>query len=305
MAFTAGPPLEVPIFGADTGALAASFGTSRLELNRAESYAQGGITPTLNELTTLLSSLSHDNRPTVRIMIRPRGPPSSPRPESNPGRKQDLAEDQDFIYTPEEFSAMIGSIKQFISSGLLDPSKGDGFVFGILKRTASDGALELDQERNTELVTVVKKAGFKAVLHRAVDALFSQCGSEAGSAADAVGRVMEAVRECGFDVMLTSGGLGSAAGNVVRLREVVAAAEREGVEVIVGGGVRSGKLRGLFGGLGLDLGERNVGAVWFHSSCLRISVEGQETFDQGEASGLAHELRGLCMESKEKQTQGS
>jgi copper homeostasis protein CutC len=201
---------------------------------------------------------------------------------------------------------MIDTITQFVSAGLLDPAKGDGFVFGILKRTTTghstlDGAswLDLDTERNAELVAMVREAGFKAVLHRAVDVLFSQCDSETGSGrGDTVERVMGAVQDCGFDGMLTSGGLGSAVGNVARLREVAAAAaEREGVEVIVGGGVRSGNLRTLCGSLDSGLREgkhvENTRAVWFHSSCLRINAEGQETFDREEAMALADGLSAL------------
>ncbi|KAK4242257.1 copper homeostasis protein CutC [Achaetomium macrosporum] len=307
MASTVRVPLEVPIFGSDAGALAARLGVSRLELNRAGSYAQGGTTPTLDELTALLSSLSRDNRPTIRIMIRPRGPPSSPSPATSPGRSQDHEEAQDFIYTPEEFTTMADSITEFTSSGLLDASKGDGFVFGILRRRGLDSALALDRERNIELVTTVRNAGFKAVLHRAVDALLSQRGSESGK--EVVERVMEAVRECRFDGMLTSGGLGSAVGNVVRLREVVSAAETERVEVIVGGGVRRGNLRVLIEGLGPGLAGRNGQAetrgVWFHSSCLKAGVDAQEVFDQEEARGLADDLRALGLGSKEERVQGS
>jgi hypothetical protein len=58
------------------------------------------------------------------------------------------------------------------------------------------------------------------------------------------------------------------------------------VEVIVGGGVRRGNLRGLVNGLSGE-GRLKEG-VWFHSSCL--GSDGR--FDEGEAAGLAEELRG-------------
>ncbi len=229
--------------------------------------ALGGTTPTLTELSTLLTSLSAANlRPTIRIMIRPRGPPA--QTTSKPP--------QDFLYTAAEISAMESSITSFISSGLLDPARGDGFVFGLL--TDERGSLELDAEGNTLLVELARRAGFTCVLHRAVDEVFS-------SREDVEG-VMEGVRRCGFEGMLTSGGRGRAVENLERLREAVEAGRREGVEVVVGGGVRRSNLGGLVEGLGAGDG------LWFHSSCL-----GEDgSFDEEEAKGAGEELVRLGLE---------
>jgi hypothetical protein len=68
---------------------------------------------------------------------------------------------------------------------------------------------------------------------------------------------------------------------MARLERAVEA--RGGVEVVVGGGVRSGNLRGLVEGLGE--GGRGEG-VWFHSSCFG----GGEGFDEEEARTLAEEM---------------
>ncbi|KAK3901845.1 hypothetical protein C8A05DRAFT_34452, partial [Staphylotrichum tortipilum] len=152
--------LEVPIFGPTTGALAFSLGASRLELNRAGSYAQGGTTPTLPELTALLASLTdhHHHRPTIHVMIRPRG-----APDTGP----------DFVYSPSEMADMAASIASFATSGLLDASKGDGFVFGALALT-EDGGVRLDGAGNGMLVDAAREAGgFGCVLHRAADELFA------------------------------------------------------------------------------------------------------------------------------------
>ena len=199
-------------------------------------------------------------------MIRPRGPP--PRTTSQPV--------QDFLYTPAELATMESSITSFSSSGLLDPARGDGFVFGLL--TDEGGRLELDGQGNTLLVELAKQGGFTCVLHRAVDEVLS-------SEVDVEG-VMEGVRRCGFEGVLTSGGRGRAVENLERLGEVVEAGRREGVEVVVGGGVRRSNLGGLIEGLGV--GNR----VWFHSSCLG---EGGR-FDEEEARGLGEELGRLGLQ---------
>ncbi|KAK4251061.1 copper homeostasis CutC domain-containing protein [Corynascus novoguineensis] len=339
--------LEVPIFGPDDGLLAVSMGASRLELNRAGSYALGGTTPTLAELAALLSSLGtssrqHRPRPTIRIMIRPRGPPQTTITTTTntttittatitadhastdltiTGLQQQgdgQQRLQDFLYTPAEFAAMAASVREFATSGLLSARHGDGFVFGVLHhangqdrnqdqnedpavvKESSQRRLELDVERNRELVRLVSGSGeYKAgevtdgagsglacVLHRAVDDLLSCSEGD-------VGGVMERLNECRFDGVLTSGGRGNAVGNVDGLREVVESVTRTGsgmgTEVIVGGGVRKGNLGALVKGLRKDgsneLGER----VWFHSSCL--GADGK--FDTEEARGLAEELRRL------------
>ncbi|KAL2266470.1 hypothetical protein VTJ83DRAFT_5822 [Remersonia thermophila] len=353
------PRLEVPIFGPDAGVAAVRNGATRLELNRAGSYAEGGTTPTLDELRTLLDALRRAglSRPAIRIMIRPSRfqpppppppsstswyfstPPPPPPPSSFPSTHPPSSSDgqpplQDFIYTPQELGAMAGEMSAFLESSLLDPAYGDGFVFGVLRHAAElvattrrhpieEGQLQpqpqppsplaLDIAVNRRLTNLADP--FPCVLHRAVDELLSAAASDA--AADAVGRgtecqiqkVWEDVLACGFEGVLTSGGLGSAAGNLEGLKAVLGAAgsveaagahgdeaKRREVEVIVGGGVRRGNIRRLVEGLGPGLdrrkgqGEERVRArVWFHSSCLGAGEE----LDESEAWGLAEELTRL------------
>ncbi|GAB1314247.1 Copper homeostasis protein cutC homolog [Madurella fahalii] len=336
--------LEVPIFGEVAGAQAASIGASRLELNCSGSYALGGTTPTESSLFALRSALSFHgaNRPAIRIMIRPRGPPpppatASPQSDSQAQTEQQQQQQQqqkqplqDFIYTPAELATMADSIREFAASGLLDPALGDGFVFGVLrsppgrdgrseKEEAEGAVVELDVAQNRRLVELARP--FKCVLHRAVDDVFSSCvrlaGLRAGAGIDAAGttasaaagaggdgdgdgdgrrgqrlvetgveEMMRQVKSCGFDGMLTSGGKGRAVDNVGCLKAVIAAAGRHGVEVIVGGGVRSGNLGRLMDGLG-EVG----GSVWCHSSCLKVDAEAKEMFDVEEARGLVEGLR--------------
>ncbi|KAK4219185.1 CutC family protein [Rhypophila decipiens] len=289
--------LEIPIFGADYARLAVSLGAGRLELNAAGSYAAGGTTPSLTELHTLLTSLSAGPEekervlPPIRIMIRPRGGSS---------------EQQDFIYSTLEYYAMMHSIQEFKQSGLLRAERGDGFVFGILKGGGGGGGLQVDVERNTNLVGLAWP--FACVFHRAFDDLLGGPGSTE------IQTAVEAVRGCGFDGILTSGGRGNAPDerNRERLGEIIALAAsgsgsgaasqtqqgpssdgqqaRRKVEVIVGGGVRSGNLGTLRGSLESQTaigGDEPL--CWYHSSCITL-MDGDTTFEGQEVSRLVEGL---------------
>lgn len=59
-----------------------------------------------------------------------------------------------------------------------------------------------------------------------------------------------------------------------------------GLEVIVGGGVRRGNVRGLVEGLRANGNGDGCERAWFHSSCLGED----ERFDEEEAKGLVKEL---------------
>ncbi|KAL1841428.1 hypothetical protein VTJ49DRAFT_7043 [Mycothermus thermophilus] len=256
------PQLEVPIFGPEAGVAAVRNGATRLELNRAGSYAVGGTTPTVDELRALLASLNQAGlpRPAIRIMIRPRGPPS-PSPLYSSSNSQPHL--HDFIYTPEELSSMAAAISVSLAVPLLNPAYGDGFVFGVLRYAAPaeqvttvddhiakgqpPPPLALDIEANRHLVSLA--GPYPCVLHRAVDDLLAQAPG-AG-----IKEVLKDVLACGFDGVLTSGGPGSAAGNLEGLKGVLAAAasaeaagvggdgtKRREVEVVVGGGVRRGNV---------------------------------------------------------------
>lgn len=152
-------PLEVPVFAPSSASAAISAGAHRLELNRAGSYPQGGLTPEIADLQVLLRS---ECSVPLRIMIRPRGPPADGSP--------------DFVYSNEEFDAMKASIREFQASGLMQRDRGDGFVFGIVRachvlhRTAHGDrsvgeAMVVDVERNRELVDLA--APWPCVFHRA------------------------------------------------------------------------------------------------------------------------------------------
>lgn len=248
------PPinLEIPIF---TPTLPTPLPSStRLELNAANSYPAGGLTPSL-PLPVFPSP-----RPPLRIMIRPRGaPPSGP----------------DFVYSAPEVEAMLEAVRRF--KAVLDPAI-DGFVFGVLatpdtaegeRNVEGSGEREgarVDVQANKRLVA--EAAPFGCTFHRAFDDVLA--------ATTTLQDAVQDVLDCGFDGVLTSGGPGNAIDNLGVLREVVSAVDGR-MDVLVGGGVRAsnaGRILGVVGG-----GER----VWLHSSCLR----GGEEVDEGELRALA------------------
>jgi Uncharacterized protein involved in copper resistance len=253
----------------------------------------GGMTPTVDELRSLLENLSSSeeslagcnnmgNRPPVLIMVRPRGPPS---PTTSVQTAKELNHHQDFIYTDDEIDEMKGSISNFVKSGLLDPSKGDGFVFGLLQHETAIGSetkLSLNVQRTTELTRLVSQ--FRCVLHRAVDDLFSQAASAASAETfpDTVADLMIQIRDCGFSGILTSGGRGSAIDNAGKLKTIIRAGKNVGIEVTLGGGVRSAGMDRFLEALGEDADE-----TWFHSSCLSKCEHGIIEFDEEELLRMA------------------
>ncbi|CAK7239846.1 MAG: hypothetical protein STHCBS139747_001281 [Sporothrix thermara] len=242
------PVLEVPVFSAAAATVAVDHGATRLEINRAGSYAAGGLTPTVTEVRAVAAAVSTP----LRVMIRPRGPPP---PDSG---------EADFLYTDDEFRQMRHELDAFVASGMLQPSRGDGFVFGLLNRDGK-GRLCVDVDRNRQLV---EAAGpYACVLHRAFDLVLGQREwPEKG---------LQDLCECGFTGVLTAGGPGSrgAIDHAATLQKLVAisgAAEpaaTKRVEIIVGGGVRSGNVGAL---AELILADKSLpkDAVSFHSSCL-------------------------------------
>ncbi|KAI1658920.1 hypothetical protein F4813DRAFT_388176 [Daldinia decipiens] len=264
---------EIPVFGASAASKAIELGASRIELNASGSYSDGGLTPPLHELKG-----SSSVRVPLRVMIRPRGPPSEPQA-------------RDFIYSDEEFERMEASIQMFKETGLLKKEHGDGFVFGILKESqdiaeASTGRRKcwVDKERCNRLVEAARP--FKTVFHRAFDEIVS-C-DDAGIAIDnrhawRVG--LDDLAACGFDAILTSGGLGNAIQNIDMLDRIITRAEVLRIEIIVGGGVRKHNIQRL--SQQLKLKERGS-TTYVHSACL--SSTESECVDDDEVIGILSHL---------------
>ena len=156
----------------------------------------------------------------------------------------------DFRCTTADLAQMAADIAAFTRAGA------SGFVFGGL---SSDG--RVDGDRMRALVRLAQ--GRPCTFHRAFDAVAGEQAEEE----------LERVIACGFSALLTSGGARSAVQGKEALQRLVARA-RGRIEIMVGGGVRSGNVDGLW---------KATGASWFHSSAI---------VDGGEAAS-AEELRAL------------
>lgn len=137
-----------------------------------------------------------------------------------------------FVYTPAEFEQMGNDIEAFCHAGAA------GFVLGCL---TPEGTAEESFLRKL----VGRAKGRPCTFHRAFDEVKEEDVEEQ----------LERVIACGFKALLTSGGAPDAVQGKARLKRLVEKADGR-IEIIVGGGVRSGNLDLL----------RDTGANWFHSS---------------------------------------
>ncbi|KAH7310327.1 CutC family protein [Rhexocercosporidium sp. MPI-PUGE-AT-0058] len=158
----------------------------------------------------------------INVMIRPRG--------------------GDFVYSTTEMRQMKREIESFGGEGV------DGFVFGVL---TAEGKIDRDACR--ELLECVEEVGrggkeMKFTFHRAFDEI------PGGEMEDS----LEELIELGFTSVLTSGGKKNAFEGKEVLAKLVKRA-RGRIEIIVGGGVRSGNLEALI---------EETGAGSFHSSAV-------------------------------------
>lgn len=275
--------LEVAVFSGYNAIKAQQAGAHRVELNAPGSYAAGGLTPPVKELTSIASELKIP----IRIMIRPVGQPLAPT--EAPGQP-------DFVYSADEFSQMQTSIESFKASGVMNPVRGDGFVFGILKPVsegqadsvadtnsvsscAGPSSSAVDRERCAVLVELARP--FPCVFHRAFDPI---------AASDRVHQGLRDLMDCQFDGLLTSGGPGSHEGHIETLEGIINHVS-ERLQIIVGGGVRSKNASRVVAPLGIH----NDNTVWLHSACLTKtagkSYEEMEMVDGVELSDLLGEIR--------------
>lgn len=140
----------------------------------------------------------------------------------------------DFVVSPAQVAQMKSNIDMFRASGAVD-----GFVFGVLTK---DG--RVDTARNRELVEAA--GSLPCTFHRAIDQV-----------AD-LDAAVEAIIDCGFTSILTSGGAGSASSGRARVAELQ---ERFGgrISIILGGGVRSTNV--------VELRDK-TGVEWLHSAAI-------------------------------------
>jgi copper homeostasis protein len=175
------------------------------------------------------------------------------------------------------------SIQEFKSSGLLKAERGDGFVFGALRNLGAGRAV-LDVERCKRLVLAARP--FKTVFHRAFDEMVGSYnpGTESDARAPEWEATLRDLVGYGFDGILTSGGPGNAIQNADVLERIQEKAG-DGIEIIVGGGVRSSSVQKL--ALQLKLQEKK-GRAWVHSSCL--TTTGSEQVDVKEVRDILTQL---------------
>lgn len=159
-----------------------------------------------------------------------------------------------FIYTNDELEAMKRDLLWFREEGV------DGFVLGIL-----DAQGRVDVKKCRELVELAN--GRNCTFHRAFDEVKEDIMEES----------LEAIIDCGFSSILTSGGKKTASEGSKNLERLVRLAG-ERISIIVGGGVRSGFVK--------DLASK-TGALWYHSSAI---VDGGDVASQDEVSALKESL---------------
>lgn len=252
--------LEVAVFGARSAMKAQEAGAQRIELNASGSYFTGGLTPSVQELISIAPTLKIP----VRIMIRPAG---HALPTTG------MVGQSDFDYSPFEFDLMQESIRAFKEAGVMNPVRGDGFVFGIVKKAPHARAItnlgSVDQDAtqgnspNGDYYVVDKErcniltelaSPFPCVFHRAFDPI---------AASDRMFQGLEDLQDCGFEGLLTSGGPGPHMGHVTKLASMVGYLQGR-LQVIVGGGVRASNAGQAVATLGINEDD----AVWLHSACL-------------------------------------
>lgn len=255
-------PLELAVFSPADAIRAQALGASRVEFNAPGSYPAGGLTPPLADLATLSPQL----RIPMRVMIRPRGPP----PPSSTGTSS-----PDFLYSDAELDAMRASIAEIKAAGVLDVSRGDGFVFGVLIHDDSNKKLVIDETTCEELVKLA--APVECVFHRAFDPIASAGEEDCDAGIDALVR-------CGFAGLLTAGGgVGKYVDNLERLQRICARAEGR-IQVVAGGGVRHHNVSGP----AVALATHGAGRVWVHSAALSADGTG---VDEEEVRKLLEELK--------------
>lgn len=170
------PFLEIAIFNASSAQIAYTSSADRLELCAEGSSVNGGTTPSLSTLKSVITSLQRvdstkideadhvtatEAKKSIPIyaMIRPRG--------------------GDFVYFDEEFetmkeqllalkSAIYSQAGEIESQEEISFGKVNGFVFGILTKES-----KVDRVKNAELVRLA--APLPCTFHRAFDEVITSC----------------------------------------------------------------------------------------------------------------------------------
>ncbi len=197
--------LEICCYSVEDARIAEEAGADRIEL--CAGRPEGGTTVSFGVLKQARAVLSIPIFP----MVRPRG--------------------GDFVYGPDEFSAMIRDVAAVAKLGF------PGVVFGLL---TPDG--EVDTERTAKLVTVARALNpdIEFTFHRAFDDARDPHGA------------YRAIASLGVNRLLTSGQQPTAVAGSALLQDILTSGV-EGPAIMPGGGVRPENVDSL-----LDLGVANV-----------------------------------------------
>ncbi|GKU02273.1 copper homeostasis protein [Fusarium langsethiae] len=261
-------PLEVTVCGPYNALKAANFGAKRLLLCRKDSACVGGLTPEIEELEYLKDKIHIP----ISCLVRPRGAP-------NVSLVEEL---HDYIYSNDEFIEMCDSIFKLKETGVMNPLRGDSFVFGCLGQN-QEGTAEAPRERIvlnrpqcSYLVNTAKPYG--RVLNCAFDHFAEgQDWSE----------IIPQLVDIGFTGVMTTGGPGKFNRHIELLR---AMRERSrDIQLIVSGGYRCPEIKKLRA----YAHEYNGNTIWINGECLRPKRhEDPETIDVGAVLGMM-DLLGL------------
>lgn len=157
-----------------------------------------------------------------------------------------------FVYSEEEIQQMKSEIQHFKTIGV------DGFVFGILN---DDKTINVPQ--NSELVEFAKP--FPCTFHRAFDEVQNVFES------------LEAVIQCGFSTLLTSGTMPNVIEGISVLQQLVVKAKNR-ITIMPGGGLRSGNIKII---------QQQTNAGFYHSSAI---TDGSENANSDEVKALKSHL---------------
>lgn len=158
-----------------------------------------------------------------------------------------------FVYSEEELQQMKKDIQHFKKLGV------DGFVFGILN---ADKTINVPQ--NSELVAFAKP--LPCTFHRAFDEVHD------------VFQSLEAVIQCGFSTLLTSGTMPNVTEGVSVLQQLVRKANNR-ITIMPGGGLRSGNIKML---------RQQTNTGFYHSSAI---TDGSEIANSDEVKALRANLQ--------------
>lgn len=257
-------PLEVSVYGTDNGIQASKYGAKRLLLSHKGSQSDGGLTPTVQELRGLKGNVFIP----INCTIRPRAAP-----------KPGFGEQQDYIYTNQEFSQMCDAIRELKQAGVMNPIRGDSFVFGCLRRNdhrsvQDRNKIVVDRSYCRHLIEIAKP--YPCTFNRAFDLFF-----ETGEWKEA----LHQINMLGFKGVMTGGGYGYFNTHVERLAEMCESLGQ--LQLVIAGGVSCrevGKLRE-------ETHKVDVHIIWMNAECLRPEDhDDPETADVNGVMGLVDQL---------------